>query len=49
MPFATVNFQPTAQLSQRDRATAAFVSLGQNITGRQYSANIIDPSSTTVT
>ena len=39
-----------AQLSHRVRATAAWVSLGQNITGRGYSApNIMGLSSTTVT
>jgi len=38
------------QLSQRDRATAAWVSFGQNITGKGYSAqNLIGLYSTTVT
>ena len=38
------------KLSQRDRATTAWVSFGQNITGRAYSApNLIGLSSTTET
>jgi len=37
-------------MSQTDRATAAWVSFGQNITGRGYSAlNLIGLSSTIVT
>jgi len=42
--------QQEAQLSQRDRATAASVSLGQNITAREYSTRkLIGLSPTTMT